>query len=116
MSNIHTVTKHIYLTKWGIQDVHNGKELTACDVHLDDSAESSSDYRYHVCPVEINVEIPDSDTYQLMQLAGLEGELARVREQSLARMKNLTERIQELKALAAPVSMSTENPYANVEV
>ena len=100
-----TITKHVYIDKWALNRVHKGGALEANDFSVYDRDNMSSDYNFHLCPLEVTIEVPSQEAAQLMELAGCENALVEERNRSLARMKALADRIDELKALPAPAAM-----------
>ncbi|RKZ02818.1 hypothetical protein DRQ25_18290 [Candidatus Fermentibacteria bacterium] len=102
------ITKHLYIDKWAVKKVNRGGGLEANDITPLNSGDQASDYMFLLCPVEVEVSIPDEEAAQLMELAGCEQALETERKTSLARMEQLGQRINELKALTHVVPAQEE--------
>jgi hypothetical protein len=100
MSKQITVTKHIYITKYGVEDFHNvHAELNPCDIHVMHKDDEGNDYFLYLCPVELTVDVPSEDQARLLELAGMEKEYNAFKAKTLEKLQAMESQIAEMRAL-----------------
>ena len=100
MSNTIKVTKHVYISKYGVEDFYNpNEEFRSNDLHVFNTEQEGTDYFLYVCPIDVEVEIPSQDEARLKQLAGMEAEYKKYKEKSLEQLAHMENQMAELRAL-----------------
>jgi hypothetical protein len=98
------ITQHVYMWASAAKRLvrEPGYTPDPDDYVVMSSDSQSCDSYVYVCPVEFEVHVPNSDKARLALLTGLEKEYAKELDSSKRRLAQLSERMEELRALPAP--------------